>query len=261
MLERILTDKTTEISRLQVERQTSGPWPHYDGIRPPFAQSLRRQGPGAVIAEYKPASPSRGVLNPGLTAESAADAYARGGAAAISVLTEERHFGASLENLRTMQPSGLPLLRKDFLTHPLQIEQTAATPASAVLLIARLFLEDPDGLARLIELAQGFGLEPVVEIFETAELELARRAGASIIQVNNRDLDRLTIDLQRSRAMIAAKRPEELWIAASGLERPEQVCEMGRLGYAGCLIGTSLMLSPDPAARLQQLTRGENGPC
>jgi indole-3-glycerol phosphate synthase len=261
MLERILADKSLEVQRLQAERRAGGPPPQFDGLRPSFTRNLRRLGPGAVIAEYKPASPSRGPLNPGMTAVQAADAYARGGAAAISVLTEERHFGSSLENLRIMQRPGLPLLRKDFLTDPLQIEQTAATPASAVLLIARLFTRSPDRLAHLIEQAHGFGLEPVVEIFEISELELARQAGASIIQVNNRDLDTLTIDLRRSREMIAAKQPQELWIAASGLETREQVCEMARLGFTGCLIGTSLMLSPDACARLQHLIQQEDAPC
>ncbi|MBI5520143.1 MAG: indole-3-glycerol-phosphate synthase [Desulfovibrio sp.] len=220
--------------------------------RPGFARALRAAGAPAVIAEYKRASPSRGVINLDLTPADVARMYAENGAGAISVLTEEAHFQGSLQYLSDMAFAGVPLLRKDFLLDPLQVLETAATPASALLLIMRMF-EGADDVREMIELAREHSIEAVCEVFDEADLDMARWAGAEIIQVNNRDLDTLATDLAVSRRLCRTRGQGELWISASGLESPQQVAEMGDLGFDAVLVGTFLMSRPDPGAALKEL--------
>lgn len=222
------------------------------GERPPFSRALRGAGAPAVIAEYKRASPSRGVINLELSPADVARMYADNGAAAFSVLTEETYFQGSLEFLSAMAFADRPMLRKDFLLDPVQVLETAATPASALLLIMRLF----PGAAEvrvMLDLCREHGLEAVCEVFDEADLDMARWADAEIIQVNNRDLDTLKTDLAVSRRLARTKGNGELWISASGLETPDQLREMADLGFDAVLIGTSLMSRPDPGAALAEL--------
>lgn len=254
MLERFANAKAAEIAALE-DMQARGALPApYAGPRPPFVERLVQHGPGAIIAEYKRASPSRGDIAPHLRARDVADAYARGGAAAMSVLTEADHFRGKLEFLGEACASGLPLLRKDFILHPLQLVQTAATPASAVLLIARMV--DVDRLAELLTLCRDLRLTPVTEVFDADDLARARTAGARLIQVNNRDLDTLDVDVQTSRTLIERKQSGELWISASGITTHQQVSELAGLGYDAVLVGTFLMEGGDPAGALRRLTTG-----
>jgi indole-3-glycerol phosphate synthase len=173
------------------------------------------------------------------------------------VLTEERHFDGSVRFLEAMEGCGLPLLRKDFLLDPLQIRHTASTPASAVLLLARLFAREPDLLRSMVRTALAEGLEPVVEVFGPDDLELARFAGAGIIQVNNRDLETLRVDRGVSRELVRGKRTRELWISASGTRTGREIREMADLGFDACLVGTSIMACPDPEAHLRSLAGHE----
>ncbi|MBF0482916.1 MAG: indole-3-glycerol-phosphate synthase [Desulfovibrionaceae bacterium] len=252
MLEKFRLAKAPEIARLrELEKRGALPAPS-SSPRPPFAAALAGVKPLAVIAEYKRASPSAGAINPGLTPEFVAKAYAQAGAAAISVLTEETYFQGSLNFLAAMSEPGLPLLRKDFILDPLQVAATAATPASALLLIARMLTAAE--LAQCLELAAGFGLACVTEVFNEADLDKAGGCGASIIQVNNRDLDTLAADLAVSRRLIARKQPGQLWISASGLSKRPQLDEMAALGFDAALIGTSLMQHADPGKALTRLT-------
>ena len=228
------------------------PLPSY---KPPFVETLkeRRSSPLAVIAEYKRASPSEGDINPGATPEEVAAAYAQAGAGAISVLTEREHFKGELSHLERMTGPGLPLLRKDFIFHPLQVEQSAATPASAVLLIARMLTES--ALRELILLCGKLGLTPVVEVFNVPDLLQARAAGASVIQVNNRDLRTLRVDTDISRRMVAARENKEFWITASGMRSHGDLLAAAASGFDAALIGTSLMRGNDPGAALAALLR------
>lgn len=252
MLEKFRAAQATAIKRLKdLEAAERLPLP-YAGPRPPFSDALLAAGPGAVIAEYKRASPSAGDINLGLSPEAVAAMYAGAGAAAISVLTEETYFKGSIDYLEPMSRAGLPLLRKDFLLHPLQIAETAATKASALLLIVRM-LTDAE-LAEMLRLTYDGGLEAVVEVFDEADLQRAEAAGARIIQVNSRDLDTLTTDLAVARRMAARKRPGRIWIAASGIRTRTEVLEMATLGYDAVLVGTSLMGGADPGAALATLT-------
>lgn len=222
--------------------------------RPAFSRALRAAGSPAVIAEYKRASPSRGVIRLDLSPEDVARMYAQNGAGAISVLTEEAHFQGSLDYLARMAFAGPPLLRKDFLIDPVQVLETAATPASALLLIMRMF-DGADQVREMLELSREHGMEAVCEVFDEADLDMARWAGAEIIQVNNRDLDTLETSLDVSRRLVRTRGAGELWISASGLSAPEQVAEMGGLGFDAVLVGTSLMSQADPGAALHALAR------
>ncbi|WP_207263038.1 indole-3-glycerol-phosphate synthase [Desulfovibrio sp. Huiquan2017] len=253
-----MLNKFREAKRLEIESLhkdfAAGRIPAaYRGERPSFVEAVRAKGPGAIIAEFKPASPSKGVLRENLNPLDYAEAYAQNGAAAISVLTEHKYFKGTPDFLFMMNEPGLPLLRKDFIFDPLQVAMTASSPASAVLLIARM-CDDATHLRQLIDIARMPGLAPVVEIFDQADLDRAREAGADIIQVNNRDLDTLTTTLDQGRRFIKQKRDGELWICASGVSTRAQVEEMAGLGFDAILIGTSLMEAEDPGAKLAELT-------
>lgn len=253
MLERFRAAKANEVHRLE-QQYANGHLPRpLPGRRPSLKALLLESDAPGVVAEYKRASPSHGVINPRLGAREAAEAYAAGGATGISILTENQYFQGSLAFLERAASVGLPLLRKDFLFHPLQIEETAATPAAAVLLIVRYFLDAPETLAALVGRAQSHGLETVVEVFAAEEIGLAREAGADIIQVNNRDLETLEVRLERSLELGAHKGPNDVWISASGITDVQTVQALGRSGYDGVLVGTWLMQQPDPAAAVRAL--------
>ncbi len=252
MLEKFRAAQAQAISRLkELERTERLPMP-YAGPRPRFSDALLAAGPIAVIAEYKRASPSAGDINLGLEPGEVAAMYAASGAAAISVLTEETYFKGSIDSLEPISRAGLPMLRKDFLLHPLQVVETAATKASALLLIVRM-LTDAE-LAEMLRLTYDLGLEAVVEVFDEADLARAEAAGARIIQVNSRDLDTLTTDLDVARRMAAHKRPGRIWIAASGIRTRNDVLGMAAHGYNAVLVGTAIMAEADPGAALARLT-------
>ncbi len=254
MLERFRLAQQPGIDRLRAladQDALPAPWP---GARPSFAAALAARRGRAVIAEYKRASPSKGVINLALGPEEVALAYARAGATALSVLTEAQHFQGELGFLERMRPAGLPMLRKDFILDPLQIVETAATPASALLLIVRMIAQDE--LVRLIELAGQAGLDAVVEVFDRADLDRAKAAGARIIQVNNRDLDTLSTDLNRSEELIGSKASEELWISASGIAVPQDLTRVLSAGFDAVLVGTSLMRQANPGQALAGLLDG-----
>ena len=251
MLERFYTAKAAEIAFLEKLAANGRMPPPFAGPRASFTASLRARAPLAVIAEYKRASPSKGDINLAVEPEEASASYARGGASALSVLTEEAHFRGSLAYLDRMTGPGLPLLRKDFILHPLQVDQTAATPASALLLIVRML--DTPLLRELILRSQAAGLEAVVEIFDEQDLSRARDAGASILQVNNRDLDTLHVDLAASRILVSQKKPEEFWVTASGIATHNDLASLLDLGFDAALVGSSLMGGGDPGDALAAL--------
>lgn len=251
MLERFRAAKRHEVDKLEQCARRGGLPAPFAGPRPAFGTALRGDGL-AVIAEYKRASPSCGVIDTKLTPEEVAAAYEAGGATAISVLTEEVHFRGELSYLARMTASGLPLLRKDFIMHPLQVTATAATPASALLLIVRL---TPDAalLRDLREQAEAQGMDAVVEVFDTDDLDIARASGARIIQVNARDLDTLKVSMAACLGMGVLRDAAETWVAASGMSAPEHLAAAATAGYDAALVGTALMRGGDPGAALRAL--------
>jgi indole-3-glycerol phosphate synthase len=166
-------------------------------------------------------------------------------------LTESTYFAGRLGFLEAMAFSGKPLLRKDFIFDPLQILETAETPASAVLLIVRL---TPDAvlLKELKDTAEEYGLAPVVEIHDSDELELARRVGAKLIQFNSRDLRGLSVDPERifDLAIREPPGPGELYVAASGLSTVRDLAEVEAAGFGAALMGTAFMRAQDPGLAL-----------
>ncbi len=255
MLDRLVAAKEEEINRLRGMRD-EGRLPGVAASRSPsLAQAIETAAGIAVIAEYKRASPSKGVIRGDIGPEEAGELFARAGATAVSVLTEERHFDGEMGFLSRMERIGLPLLRKDFILDPLQVRHTASTPASGVLVIAAVFRDRPAEMANICDCARDLGLEPVVEITGEQELDWAREAGARLIQVNNRDLWTLRVDREASSRLIRERDSRELWISASGIASAGDMGQVRGLGFDACLVGTSIMENTDPAGILADLTR------
>ncbi len=204
-----------------------------------------------VIAEIKRASPSKGVINASINVVETATAYERGGAAAISVLTEEDRFLGSLDDLRAVRGAvTVPILRKDFVFDEFQIYEAAVAGADAILLIAAM-LED-SRLRELFDLADNeLGLDALVEVHTLAELERVRPLGARLIGVNNRDLKNFAVSLDISRELVRHRPPGALMIAESGLSSRAEIEELKALGFNGFLIGESLMRSDDARRMLE----------
>jgi indole-3-glycerol phosphate synthase len=207
-----------------------------------------------IIAEFKRKSPSVGIIRNDLSAVNVARRYERGGACAISVLTDEEYFGASLEDLTAARSSvRLPVLRKDFIIDPIQIYEAAVAGADAVLLIVAAL--DNALLGRLREVAEHeLGLDALVEVHTSGELRRALDAGAKIIGVNNRNLKTFQVSLNTSERLITEARPDSIMISESGLQSAESLCRLRRLGFRGFLIGEALMRAGDPGTALRNLT-------
>jgi indole-3-glycerol phosphate synthase len=202
--------------------------------------ALQRRGRANVIAEIKRASPSKGIINAEIDVAERALEYQRGGACAISVLTEEDHFLGSLDDLRTArQAVELPILRKDFIVDQYQIYESAAAGADAVLLIVAVLRLDE--LNEFIALCNELRIDALVEVHTMNELEIADKASAQLIGVNNRDLHSFNVTLDVSRQLIEHRPANTLMVAESGISTREHVAELQALGFNGFLVGESLM--------------------
>ena len=209
-----------------------------------------------IIAEFKRRSPSAGTIRKDLSANDVAARYERGGACAISVLTDEQYFGGSVSDLQAVRASTvLPLLRKDFIVDEIQIYEAAVVGADAVLLIAAALDDAP--LAKLRAVAEDeLGLDAVVEVHTPEELRRAVQAGARIIGVNNRDLRTFRTSLDTSERIIAEAPRDRIMISESGLQNPKSLRHLRALGFRGFLIGEALMRAPDPEAALRDFLAG-----
>ena len=212
-----------------------------------------RSGPVSVIAEVKRRSPSKGTINEALTSATQVAAYARGGAAAISILTEPRHFGGSGKDLQEARASvSIPLLRKDFHIDILQLVEARGLGASAVLLIARAL--SPFQLLLLLTGARDLGLETLVEVRSEAELELAVAYGAAIIGVNSRDLETLVIDPRMHERLIPAIPADRIAVAESGIATAADAELVAAVGADAVLVGSAISAASDPAGAVRALT-------
>jgi indole-3-glycerol phosphate synthase len=221
----------------------------------PFAEALSHPGT-SLIAEYKRRSPSAGAIRAGAAVEDVVLAYERGGAAALSVLTEEAHFGGSLDDLRAARAaSGLPLLRKDFTVDPYQLFEAKAAGADAVLLVVGSV--DDGNLAELYRLAGELDLDALVEISDPDELERALELDADVIGVNNRDLADFSVDLQRTFDLLADVPAGKTVVSESGIRDRDQIDELELVGVDAVLVGETLMRAEDPEAATRELSRGE----
>lgn len=221
----------------------------------PFSEALVRPGL-SLIAEFKRRSPSSGEIRAGADVGDVVSAYERGGAAALSVLTEEASFGGSLEDLREARAaSELPILRKDFVVDPYQLHEAAVNGADAVLLIVAALREDE--LSLLFAEAVRLDLDCVVEVHDEEELELALAIGAEVIGINNRNLENLTVDVETTARLITDVPAGKTVVAESGYESRAQLDELERIGVDAVLIGEALMRSGDPEERVRELTLDE----
>ena len=223
----------------------------------PGQPSLREALSGsnvAVIAEIKRRSPSKGALSTDLDAGAQASTFERGGAAAISVLTEPHFFGGSLEDIDAVAAATkLPILRKDFHISPAQLGESAKTQASGILLIARAL--PPHELATLLRMAKAAHLDPVVEVRTEGELECALEFGAGIIGVNSRNLETLEVDARVPERLVPMIPPGIVAIWESGVEGLDDVQRAAAAGADAVLVGSVLSRSRDPEALVRSLTR------
>jgi indole-3-glycerol phosphate synthase/phosphoribosylanthranilate isomerase len=209
----------------------------------------------AIIAEFKRTSPSAGVIRSDVDVREIVRAYERGGASAISILTDEEHFGGSMADLVAARAeTSLPILRKDFVVDPAQIFAAAIAGADAILLIVAAL--DDTSLQSLRETAEEeLGLDALVEAHTAEEVRRATRAGARLIGVNNRDLHTLRVSLETSERLITEMPRGAIMISESGLSGAADLRRLGGLGYRGFLIGEILMRAADPAAKLRELVQ------
>lgn len=220
-------------------------------VEPPlaFAEALSGREP-AIIAEIKRASPSAGDLNRDLNARELAESYARGGAAAISVLTEPDFFGGSLEDVAAARGAGRPVLRKDFIVDPVQVLESRAWGTDAVLLIVRAL---GDELETLMSAVTALGMEALVEVHDEAELGRALDIDARLIGINHRDLATFEVDAKRTARLAPMVPSDRVLVALSGIHSYADVRAARAAGARAVLVGEALVTSADPERKLAEL--------
>jgi indole-3-glycerol phosphate synthase len=264
VLERILATTRVELRRrseavpLSVLRERSA-----EAGRGPAARERRFRGALtageeiAVIAEFKRRSPSAGALREAPDLRELLGAYERGGARAVSVLTEGPHFAGSLRDLREARAAcDLPLLRKDFVVDRYQLHEALVEGADAVLLIVAAL--DAPTMGSLYREARELDLDVLVEVHDRSELDRALELGADLVGINNRDLRDFTVDVRRTFDLLEAIPAGVAVVSESGIAAPEQLRDLRERGVCAVLVGETLMRAPDPEAALREL-RGATG--
>jgi indole-3-glycerol phosphate synthase len=251
ILARIVDHKRTELAetrsrRAQLERMAADRTDVRD-----FRKALLSHQP-SIISEIKKASPSKGILSADFDPAAIAGMYARGGSAALSVLTDQKFFQGSLGDLEVARAAvNIPVLRKDFTIDPLQVIEAAAHGADAILLIAAVLSESE--MRDLRELAASYKLAALVEVHDGAELESAISSGADIIGVNNRNLHTFEVKLETALRLAEKIPAAAVKVAESGIHSREDVRILQAAGFQAFLVGEHLMKSADPAAALEAL--------
>jgi indole-3-glycerol phosphate synthase len=261
VLERILGETRAELERrkreVPLDAQPSSGGRAAAAARP-FRDALLEPGIG-VVAEFKRRSPSAGELRADADLTRIVEAYAAGGAAALSILTEGPNFGGSLEDLRSARrASGLPLLRKDFIVDSYQLHEARAAGADGVLLIVAALA--PEELTSLYAAARSMDLDALVEVHDREELQCALAAGADIVGINNRDLRDFSVDVERTERLLEEIPAGVVVVSESGIAHAEQLRALHARGVHAVLVGESLMRASDPAGALRVLKGLEEGP-
>lgn len=259
ILDEILAHKRTEV---EAARRTTPVEALRDAAlrRPPgpgFARTLR-PSPGEaaprLIAEIKKVSPARGALNPDMDVAGMARLYESAGAAAISVLTDERYFKGHLNDLRAVRGAvSLPVLRKDFVLDHYQLVEARAAGASAALLIAGAFPDPMSALRLLIDSARDLQLDCLVEVHDERELDAALEAGAEVIGVNNRNLKTFEISLEVTERLAPRVPRDRVLVSESGISSADDVRRVQAAGAHAILAGSAIVSAPDPAAKITEL--------
>jgi len=250
-LKQILAEKEKEVERLKREgltRKAEDPPPP---VRH-FKRALSAPGKINLIAEIKFASPSAGTIREDVDPLSVGRMYEEAGAAAISLLTDQKFFGGDLENLPLLKKAiSLPILRKDFIVDEIQIEESSLWGADAILLIARVLTREQ--LVKFLELSRTFGMAALTEIHDQDDLKKALECGAEIIGINNRDLNTFKISLNTT-LELAPRIPEgHIKVSESGINNGEDVQPLKQVGIQAILVGTSLMQSQDIGEKAREL--------
>ncbi|RMG93852.1 MAG: indole-3-glycerol phosphate synthase TrpC [Deltaproteobacteria bacterium] len=254
-LGRILEAKRAELGRVPPLPRPSEVEAVLERLGPArdFAAALADPRDVSIIAEFKRASPSAGPIRPDADPARYATAYALGGAAAVSVLTD-RHFEGSVDDLRRVRSAvSLPVLRKDFVLDRSQIFEARKAGADAVLLIVAAL--PPPHLSQLVAFAREVGLEPLCEAHDAHELDRAMAAGARVVGVNARDLRTFEIDRELPLRLRERVPSDFVYVAESGVERRDDVRALRRARVDAVLVGTALMRADDPQAALEDLRR------
>ncbi len=247
-IRRDLRDRPLDVARLRDEADARPP-------ARPLGQALREADGPAVIAEVKRASPSAGSIRADADPAATAAAYAAGGAAAISVLTEPRYFRGSLDDLaRVRAVVDLPLLRKDFVVHPDQILEARSAGADSILLIVSCL--GPDELDQLLGVSRSLGMEPLVETHSDEDLERALSTDATVIGLNARDLESLEVDVPSALGRLRRIPRDRVAVLESGIRSPDDVPAAVASGATAVLVGETLMRANDPASAVGDLLGG-----
>jgi indole-3-glycerol phosphate synthase len=251
-LGRIVAEARQRVDALRNRRAELAARARDAGDVPSFAAALRRDSV-AVIAEVKRRSPSKGWINADISAADQAASYARGGAAAISVLTEGANFGGSNDDLVAVRNAvTVPALKKDFHVDPVQLLEAKGIGASAALLIARAL--SPDDLPRMTDCAREIGLDVLVEVRDDDELRRALDAGATIVGVNNRNLETLVIDPATAELLLRSIPADVAAVAESGVQTAGDVERYARAGADAILVGSAVSAAPDPVMAVRSLS-------
>ncbi|HEX8053166.1 MAG TPA: indole-3-glycerol phosphate synthase TrpC [Thermoleophilaceae bacterium] len=256
-LEELIDATRARLERVKHERPLAELEQHASarGEGRPFAEALSRPGT-SLIAEYKRRSPSAGTIREGASVTDIARAYERGGAAALSILTEEKHFGGSLDDLReARETSDLPILRKDFTIDPYQLWEAKAAGADAVLLVVGALR--PHELGSLHGLARDLDLDALVEVHDEDELRVALEIDADVIGINNRNLENFHVDLATTFELLHDVPAGKIVVSESGIVERAQIEELEQVGVDAVLVGEALMRAPDPELAARELTRSE----
>ncbi|MBN2287782.1 MAG: indole-3-glycerol phosphate synthase TrpC [Candidatus Glassbacteria bacterium] len=258
ILEEITAHKRLEVEALQRSRPLAElraglrDLPPAKGLK--FSEALSAPGV-SLVAEIKKASPSRGLIRGDFDPAALASAYRKGGAAALSVLTDSKYFQGSDEHLETARRScDLPILRKDFTISAYQVYQSRLLGADCVLLIVAAL--EQAALGDFVSLAAELGLDALVEVHDEGEAARAVEAGASLIGVNNRNLGTFEVSLETSARLAKMLPAGKLKISESGIGTYQDILTLGGLGYDAVLVGEHLMRQPDPAAAARKLMTG-----
>jgi indole-3-glycerol phosphate synthase len=257
ILDKIVADNLTDLEL----RKRRLPLPELQRLvaqqsEPPLDLAASLAGEGVrLIAEVKQASPSRGIIRPDFDPVAIAADYSRGGAAAISVLTESRYFLGSLDYLKQIQDSlgekRLPLLRKDFIHDVYQVYESRYFGADSLLLIVAILNENK--LKELLELSHRLGMKCLVEVHAEAELDLAVKSGARIIGINNRDLKTFKVDLAVTEQLSPLVPPGTVMVSESGIHDNTDIARLQRCGVNAFLVGEALMTAADIPAKIREL--------